>query len=109
MLNFARFLCTRDENASMPAWIVSSFPVIEIVIMCLLAVCAIVMIVLVCMQKSNTNGISAISGQADTFYNRNKRSTLQGKIKTLTIIDAVLIMVLCIIYVIMNAIFPRFS
>ncbi len=80
-----------------------AFGVAKIVLLCVLVVLAIAMMVFVVMQKSETNGVSAISGQSDTFYNRNKGATLQGKIKILTIIDAVLIMVLCIAFIILNA------
>ncbi len=99
------FLCAQDENAEVPAWVASSFPIIKLVLVCVLAVLAIAMIVLVCMQKSDTNGISAISGQTDTFYNRNKGATLQGKIKILTIIDACLILFITIAFLILNTIF----
>ncbi len=104
MLNFASLICA-DENAEVAPLIANSFPVAKIVILCVLCVLAIAMIVLVIMQKSSSNGVSAISGQTDTFYNRNKGATLQGKIKILTIIDAVLILVLCIIFFVLNTIF----
>lgn len=104
LFNYVNFIC-KDENAETAAWIVSSFPVIKIVIMCLLALLSIALIVLVVMQKSNTNGASAITGQSDTFYNRNKSATLQGKIKVLTIICAVCIMVLCITFFVMTQIY----
>lgn len=103
-MNILNFLC-RDENAGTATWVVESWPIIKIVIMCLLAVFSIAMIVMVVMQKSNTNGVSAISGQTDTFYNRNKGATLQGKIKIWTIVCAVVIMVLCIIFLIMTQIY----
>jgi preprotein translocase subunit SecG len=57
------------------------------------------------MQKSNTNGSAAITGQSNTFYNRNKGATLQGKLKILTIVDAVLILVLCIAFLVLNTIY----
>ena len=103
-MNILNFLC-KDENAGTAAWVVNSWPIIKIVIMCVLAVFAIAMIVLVVMQKSNSNGISAISGQTDTFYNRNKGATLQGKIKKWTVICAIVIMVLCVVFLIMNQIY----
>lgn len=105
LLNTLSLICARDENAEVAPWIVESFPIIKIVIMCLLAVLSIAMIILVIMQKSNTNGVTAISGQSDTFYNRNKGATLQGKIKILTIIDAVSILVLCIAFLVLNTIY----
>lgn len=104
MFNFYSLICA-DENAATAPWIVNSFPVIKIVIVSVLAVLAIAMIVLTMMQKSNTNGVSALSGQSNTFYNRNKSATLQGKIKILTIIDAVLIVVLCIAFLVLNTIY----
>ena len=105
MLNICRFLGAVDTDAAVAPWIRSSFPVISIVIMVILAVLSVAMMILVCMQKSDSNGVSAISGQSDTFYNRNKKSTLQGKIKVLTIVTAVLIMVLCVIFLILNSIY----
>ena len=104
LFNYVSLIC-KDENAETAAWIVNSFPIAKIVIMCLLALLSVAMIVLIVMQKSNTNGVSAISGQTDTFYNRNKGATLQGKIKIWTIICAVVIMVLCIIFLIMTQIY----
>ena len=103
-MNILNFLC-KDENAGTAAWVFDSWPIIKIVIMSILAVFAIAMIVLVVMQKSNSNGISAISGQTDTFYNRNKGATLQGKIKKWTVICAIVIMVLCVIFLVMNQIY----
>ena len=107
LLNITNFLCA-DENSATAEWIVSSFPIIKIVLVSILALLAIAMIVLVVLQKSETNGINAISGKADTFYNKNKGATLQGKIKVLTIIDAVCILVLCIVYLVLNKIFQGF-
>lgn len=104
MYNIFSLVCA-DTNKETADWVVNSFPVIKIVILCLLLVLSIAMIVLVVMQKSNTNGVSAISGQSDTFYNRNKKGTLQGLIKKLTIVDAVLIMVLCIAFLVIHTIF----
>lgn len=107
LLNMSNLVCASESDAT-PNWIVSSFPIIKIVIVSVLAALAIAMIVLVCMQKTDSDGITAISGKSDTFYNRNKGATLQGKIKVLTIVDAVLILVLCIAYLILHKIFQGF-
>ena len=105
LFNYVSLICAKDENAETAEWIVKSFPIVKIVIMCLLALLSVAMIVLIVMQKSNTNGASAITGQSDTFYNRNKSATLQGKIKVLTIICAVCILVLCIAFFVMTQIY----
>ena len=97
-MNIFSLISAADENVGRPDWIVNSFPIIRVVIMCVLALLAIAMIVLVVMQKSNTNGAGAITGQSDTFYNRNKGATLQGKIKVATIVCASLILVLCLAF-----------
>ena len=104
---FANLICM-DENAATADWIVKSFPVIKIVLVCILAVLAVAMIVLILMQKSNTNGVSAVTGQTNTFYNRNKGATLQGKIKVLTIICAVCIMIIVLAYMIISQIYTNF-
>lgn len=106
-LNFFKFIC-EDANVETAPWIVKSFPIIKIVLMCLIFVCAVAMIIMVIMQKGEANGVSAINGQSDTFYNRNKRGTLQGKIKTLTIVDAVLIMVFCIAFLVIHSLYKGF-
>ncbi len=104
MYNILNFMC-KDDNAGTAAWVEASWPVIKIVIMCLLALASIAMIILVVMQKSNTNGVSAISGQTDTFYNRNKGATLQGKIRIMTIVCASVILALCVIFLVMTQIY----
>lgn len=105
LFKFVNLLCATDENVARPDWVVNSFPIIKIVIMCVLALLSIAMIVLVVMQKSDTNGVSAVTGKTDTFYNRNKRVTLQGKVKVLTIVTAVLMMVLCVAFLVLNTIY----
>ncbi len=94
------------DNAEVPAWVASSFPVIEIVLAVLITLCSIVLIVGVIMQKGESNGATGITGSnADTFYNRNKSGSLQGKIKKLIMIDAIIILVLAIAFLICFSIY----
>ncbi|MBR7172572.1 MAG: preprotein translocase subunit SecG [Clostridia bacterium] len=102
--NISNLICA-DENKAVAPWVENSFPVIKAVIVGVIAFLAVVMIVMNLMQKSNTNSSAAITGQSNTFYNRNKGATLQGKLKILTIIDAVLILVLCIAFLVLNTIY----
>lgn len=104
MKNIFALICA-DENKATAAWIVNSFPIIKIVIMAVLALLSIALIVLVVMQRGETNGSAALTGKTDTFYNRNKKTTLQGKIKVLTIIVASIMMVLCLTFMIMSQIY----
>jgi len=104
-INFNNLLAATvaDEKAVAP-WIVSSFPIIKIILAILIAICSIFMIVAVIAQRGETNG-STITGQTDTFYNRNKGSSLQGIIKKLTVIDAILLVVFSIIFLVLNSIY----
>lgn len=96
-------LATSNETA-LPTWVVSSFPIIKIVLAILILICSIFMIIAVIAQKGEANG-SAITGQTDTFYNRHKGSSLQGLIKKLTVIDAILLVVFCVIFLVLNTIY----
>lgn len=92
-----------SDDVARPDWVVSSFPIIKIVLACLIFVCAVAMIVVNLCQKTEADGSNVITGQADTFYNRNKGGSLQGKIKKLTIILAVCLLVFCVTFFILNA------
>ncbi len=104
-MNIFSLVSAVSENTGRAEWIVKSFPIIRVVIMCVLALLAIAMIILVVMQKSDTNGAGAITGQSDTFYNRNKGATLQGKIRVATIVCAVSILVLCLAFLVLTQIY----
>ncbi|MBP5177101.1 MAG: preprotein translocase subunit SecG [Clostridia bacterium] len=65
--------------------------------------CAIVVVVAVLIQPSNSSGISALGGQADTFYNKSKGKTLASTMKKVTYICMGLIALFMIgFYVVAN-------
>ena len=101
--NVINLLATNDKAVS--PWIAESFPIIKTVLAVLICLCSIFMIIATFLQKSEADGSSAITGKQDTFYNRNKKGTLQGTIKKLTIIDAILLMVFCVTFLILNTLF----
>lgn len=105
-INFTNniMLTGAKNEAPVADWIVASFPIIKIVLAVLIAICSIFMIVAVLAQKGEANG-NTITGQTDTFYNRHKGSSLQGIIKKLTIIDAILLVVFCVIFLVLNSIY----
>jgi len=104
MVNFVSLIAA-DTDAARPDWIVNSFPIIKIVLASLILVCSIVMIVIVLCQKTEADGTNVITGKADTFYNRNKGGSLQGKIKKLTIALSIMLVVFCMAFFILNAIY----
>lgn len=105
MNKFNNMLSLLAADDAMPAWVVSSFPIIKIVLAVLILLCALALTVLILSQKTESDGSNAITGQADTFYNRNKGESLQGKIKKTTIALTITIFVLCIVFLIINSIY----
>ena len=62
------------------------------------ALCAIFLIIVVMLQKSNSSGISAIGGQQETFYGKNKGKTLEHKLRKLTVITVCIMAALMIVF-----------
>ena len=109
MNNFVNVLSLLSANdAEMPTWVVKSFPVIKIVLAVMICVCAIFIIVATLCQKSEADGTNAITGQADTFYNRNTGASLQGRIKKWTVVVSIVILVLCILFLVVNTIYKGY-
>ena len=60
----------------------------------ILIVASILIIILVLLQESNTQGLSgAIAGGADTFFGKHKGHTMQSKLKKLTTILSIIFFV----------------
>jgi len=97
-----------NNDSAMPVWVVKSFPIIKIVLAVLICLLSIFIIIAVLSQKTESNGSNVLTGQADTFYNRNKGQSLQGKIKKLTVIASILIFVLCVAFLIINSIYSAY-
>lgn len=67
--------------------------------MCIMAVIAIAIGVIVLMQKSNQNDITGITGgTADTYYNKNKEMSKDKRLKIITIALSVSLAVIAIVF-----------
>ena len=92
--------------ASLPNWVINSFPVIRQVLMVLIAVAAVALIVVALIQPSDgEGGANVITGTNESFYSQNKANSRQGMLKRLTIALAVFIAVCVVIYFILTAIY----
>ncbi len=69
------------------------------------ALVSLIAIVAVLIQPSNSNGISALGGSADTFYNKSKGKTLANKMKILTYVCMILAAVLMLAFFLIEGIF----
>ena len=92
MKNFAQLL----DN--IPYWISASFPIIRIVLVCIMAVCAVSMIVTTLMQSNaNEDGNNALSGGAqESYYAQNKGESRNVKLSRATIIF-ISVMAVCVV------------
>ena len=92
MKNIAQLL------ALAPDWVVNSFPIIRIVLVCIMTVSAVLMIVTTLMQSNaNEDGNNALSGGAqESYYAQNKGESRNVKLSRATII-LISVMAVCII------------
>ncbi len=82
-------------------WVASSFPIIRIVLFCILVLSAISLIILVLMQSSDAQGTDILTGNMqESYYSKNKGSSRAGRIKIATIILASVILVCAILFIV---------
>jgi protein translocase SecG subunit len=79
-------------------WVTKSFPIIRIVLFCLVVAAAIIMIVTTLLQNEDSEGANVITGQQESYYSKNKGGSRDGKLKIITIVCACLIAVCVILY-----------
>ena len=82
----------------MPEWVTVSFPIIRIILVVLIALLSLLMVVLVLMQPGGSSGLEAVSGAQDTFFGKNKGKTTEGTLKRITVISAIIILVLTVVF-----------
>lgn len=69
--------------------------------MTIMVVLSIALIVIVLMQKSGGEDMSAIAGynqRNESFFGKNKSQTSEGKLKKATVVIAVLLLIVSVIY-----------
>ncbi len=75
---------------------------VELVLDILMVVSALVMIVTVLMQNSESDGMGALTGGSETFFGKNKNNTLEGKLAMATKVSSIVFVVLAIIMLIVQ-------
>ena len=68
-----------------------------IVLQILMVLVSLVLIVSVLMQSSDSDGMSALAGGSETFFGKNKASSLEGKLALITKISAAVFVVLAVV------------
>ena len=73
---------------------------VEVFLNILMVISALVMIVTVLMQSSDSDGMGALTGGSETFFGKNKNNTLEGKLSNATKISAIVFVLLAIVMLI---------
>ena len=93
-------------SASVAPWISESFPVVRAVLLILIALFSLFLVLVTLFQDGDDSGMGALGGaSADTFYSKNKSQTLSSMLKRLTVVIAVAIAVLAILFFVSVAIY----
>ena len=91
---------------AVPAWVSTSFPIIQAALVILIAIACIVMIVAILASPANVGrGANAITGASESYYTKNKGKSNQGRIRNLIIVCAVTIAISAILYFVLIQIF----
>lgn len=95
---------------TIPVWIENSFPIIQIVLLSLIAICSLLVIIAVLKKQSNPeSGTNAITGISDSYYMQNKGNTKEGRLQKLIIWSVSLIFAFTVIYFILQLILNSFA
>lgn len=87
-----------DATTAVPIWVSNSFPIIRIVLFCLVVACAIILIITTLFQNEDSNSADVITGQQESYYSKNKGGSRDGKLKLITIITSCIAVVCVILY-----------
>ena len=96
------------ENQSQVApWISSSFPIIRVVVLVLIALLAIAIIsIVMCLESNADGGTNVISGQSESFFAKNQGSSREGRLKKAIVVCGIAIAVLAVLFWITWQILP---
>jgi len=106
MKNFFPFL---SADTPLPDWVTVSFPIIRIILIILMVLLGIGIIVAVLISPTQGYGIGALGGQpTETFYSKNKKQSMEGVIKKITVILGASAGVISILFFITLVVYPAF-
>ncbi len=91
------FLLGADVSADAYTWL----SILKIIMFVLLALCALTIIICIILQSNSGQSGNILGGSQETYYSKNKGSTKEGILKTITIVCASLIFVIAIALTIM--------
>lgn len=78
----------------------NAWPVIKIVALVVMALCAVFIILVVMFQPGNSSGVSALGGTTETFLGKNRSKTFEHKMKKMTVVSGIVFTALAIVFAI---------
>lgn len=85
------------SNEGMSPEAYTAYITLTLIFMAILLIAAIVAIIVVLFQKSNSDGIQGITATSETFFGKNKGRSIESKLKKWTWISLIVIGVLSVV------------
>ena len=95
------FLCADLVND----WLSESMPIIRDVLLVLIGIGALIVILAVMFQTSSGQDATAITGATDSYYAKNKGTSIDDKLNKLTKIVSIVMVVLIILYFVSRVVY----
>lgn len=92
--------------AGMSDTVYTLYMVLSVACLILIFLTALVAILLVLFQKSNSDGIQGITASSETFFGKNRGQSIESKLKKLTWICMIVLGVLSIVVYVVNLLVP---
>ena len=99
-MNLLDILLAAESSVFNDIW----FGGLKIALLIIMALCGIFIILVVLFQPGNSTGVSALGGTTETFLGKNKSKTFEHKMRKLTVISAIIMAVLAIVFAIIASI-----
>ena len=92
--------------AGMSDTVYTLYMVLSVACLILIFLTALVAIILVLFQKSNSDGIQGITASSETFFGKNRGQSIESKLKKWTWVCMIVLGVLSIVVYIVNLMVP---
>lgn len=92
--------------AGMSDTVYTLYMVLSVACLILIFLTALVAIILVLFQKSNSDGIQGITASSETFFGKNRGQSIESKLKKWTWICMIVLGVLSIVVYVVNLMVP---
>lgn len=92
--------------AGMSESIYTLYMVLSITCLVIIFLTALVAIILVLFQKSNSDGIQGITASSETFFGKNRGQSIESKLKKWTWVCMIILGVLSVVMYVVNLLVP---